>query len=359
MTIKFLVTGVAWKPLGGLKMIYEYASRLANDGHDVHIYYGICSLIGNNGIKARLKAIGKYAYFRMGISDWKCSSWYKLSSSVKEHLVWKLSPGMVGTADRYIATTLGSAYWLAQYPETKGVKKLYFIQDFESWGNGITNDTVYNSFRFPLRKIVIAQWLRQRVKQVDEDSTVVVNGFDFNRFNIFRSIESRHPATVIMMYNQKKTKGCHDSFEALAIVKDAIPELEVAVFGIPERPSFLPAWYNYTCRPTPKQLVELYNNAAIYVGASHTEGWGLTIGEAMACGCAVACTDNDGYLEMAHDGDTALVSPIKAPKALAENIMQLITDNHLRHAIAKRGHEFILGMSIEDSYRTFKNCVEC
>lgn len=361
MIIKFLVTGVAWKPLGGLQMIYEYAGRLAEDGHDVSIYYAICNPTGAGAhdIKSSLKAIGKYVYFRLGLSDWKCSSWYNLNQSVSQHLLWTLTREHVGPADRYIATTLQSAYWLACFPDEDNVEKLYFIQGFENWGRGITDKIVYDSFSFPFRKIVVAEWLRQRVKQVGEKSTVVVNGFDFTRFRLTRPIDSRSPATVIMMYNHKESKGCRDCFDALAKVKEMFPGLQVFVFGIPERPSYLPDWYHYTRRPTSDQLLALYNDSAIYVGASHSEGWGLTIGEAMACGCAVACTDNDGYLEMANDGITALVSPVKDPVALAENIVRLVTDKNLRLSIAQRGHEFIQSMSIEKSYQAFKHCVEC
>ncbi len=100
MTIKFVVTCVAWKPAGGLKMIYEYANRLASDGHDVHVYYSIKCLRWQD-FKERLKKVARYAYFRMGISYYGCRSWFKLHPSVKEHFSWALTPRVVGTADIY------------------------------------------------------------------------------------------------------------------------------------------------------------------------------------------------------------------------------------------------------------------
>ena len=75
----------------------------------------------------------------------------------------------------------------------------------------------------------------------------------------------------------------------------------------------------------------------------------------MQCGCAVACTDNKGYLEMAKDGVTALVSPVKDYKALAENIIKLIEDDQLRHTIAQNGNEFIHEFDIEKSYLKIKS----
>lgn len=98
----------------------------------------------------------------------------------------------------------------------------------------------------------------------------------------------------------------------------------------------------------------MYNNAAIYVGSSQVEGWGLTVGEAMQCGCAVVCTDNKGYLEMAKDGVTALVSPVKDPQALAGNIIKLIEDNQLRYKIAQCGYNYIQRLNIFNSYKLLK-----
>ena len=81
----------------------------------------------------------------------------------------------------------------------------------------------------------------------------------------------------------------------------------------------------------------------------------MPIGEAMICGAAVACTDNKGYLEMAKDGETALVSPIKDSKALAENIIRLINDDELRHRIAANGNRFIQRFTWDESYAKLKS----
>lgn len=358
MKIKFLITGVAWKPLGGLKMIYEYANRLAAEGHDVQIYYGCNVLIGSQSLKAKAKRVLKYLYFRITGNRYKCASWFKLSDNVKEHLVWNLTNSSVGDADHYLSTTLGSSYWLARFPKENKAEWYYFVQGFENWGKCITDKTVYDSYLFHMKKIAVAKWLKRRIETVDKSVEVVFNGFDFSQFYLKRAIETRMPTKVIMMYNVAVTKGCADCFEALSRVKETIPALEVNVFGVPERPDFLPDWYHYKQCPSKQELLDLYNDSAIYVGASHMEGWGLTIGEAMACGCAVACTDNDGYLEMAIDGQTALVSPIKNSQALADNIMKLISNDNFRIEIASRGHEYIQKFDINKTYIEFKKAID-
>ena len=128
----------------------------------------------------------------------------------------------------------------------------------------------------------------------------------------------------------------------------------VNLFGVYERPVDLPDWYVYYQMPDKATLNRIYNEAAIYVGASHTEGWGLTVGEAMQCGCAVVCTDNGGYSVVAHHQETALVSPVKNVASLASNVIRLIENKELRWLLAENGHYYIKQYTWEKSYERLK-----
>lgn len=355
-SIAILVTGVAWKPLGGLKVIYEYANRLAEECARIDIYYATSSNFGQYNFSLKTKSAIKYIFFRC-FKSYKCKNWFQLENQIAEHLVWKLTEPSVGDHDIYIATTIQSAVFLSKFSRTHDSKKFYFIQDFENWSYGIDDNIVYESYRYPMTKIVIANWLKDKVESVEESCHVVPNGFDSKKFYITNPIEKRNNTEICMMYNLKTTKGCEDSFAALEIVKKLVPNLKVNIFGIPTRPDFLPEWYEYVQLPTAEQLRNLYNKSAIFIGASHTEGWGLTIGEAMMCGCAVACTNNAGYMEMAKDQETALVSEVKNPEMLAENILQYIQNTGYRINIAKKAKKFIDTLDIESSYVKFKNAI--
>ncbi len=143
-------------------------------------------------------------------------------------------------------------------------------------------------------------------------------------------------------------------FRALDIVHQKYPQLHVNIFGTPKRPHFLPAWYDYHQMPQKQDLNRLYDEAAIFIGTSQVEGWGLTVGEAMLCGCAVACTDIPGYREMATDNETALLSPVGDPEAMAENVIRLIEDDSLRFRIAEAGHKNIQQYTWDKSYALLK-----
>lgn len=355
-TIAVLVTGVAWKPLGGLKVIYEYANKLTDEGATINIYYSVSSDFGQYNFKLRLKSFIKFIYFKF-FKDFKCRNWFKLDGKIKEHLVWKLTEDSIGEHDCYIATTVQSAVFLSKFLRVDNLKKFYFIQGFENWSYGITDDMVYESYRYPMNKIVIANWLKDKVSEVGHTCSFVPNGFDSNKYYISNAINNRTRTSICMMYNTKLSKGCNDCFKALEVVKNEVPTINVNIFGIPPRPDFLPDWYNYVQLPSPQQLRELYNDSAIFVGASHSEGWGLTIGEAMMCGCAVACTDNAGYMEMAHNNETALVSRTKHPDELAENILRLLRNDELRKKLATRGNAFIQSLDSVSSYNKFKKAI--
>ena len=205
-----------------------------------------------------------------------------------------------------------------------------------------------------MEKIVISNWLKNIVNREGEEAFLIPNGFDFNNFKLEREIETRNKHSVICMYHQDERKDLPTAFKAFEIVKRKHPELHVTMFGTFPKPD-LPNWYSYIQRPDHEQFNQLYNNAAIYVGSSKVEGWGLTVGEAMQCGCAVACTDNKGYLEMACNEKTALVAHVGDTTELANNIIRFIEKDSLRYDIAKRGNEFIQSLDINKSYQMFRD----
>lgn len=69
-----------------------------------------------------------------------------------------------------------------------------------------------------------------------------------------------------------------------------------------------------------KDKEQLYAHASVYVQPSVTEGWGLTVGEAMSHGTPVIVTEGVGASDMVTDGQDGFIVPIRDPDALAEKI---------------------------------------
>ena len=349
----FLMPGGARVPVGGYKVVLEYANRLVSDGYDVGIVCpSYCPVKQTFDLLFALKAIIRYALYFL-LKWYSTRRWFPLDKRVKEYRVWSLSENRVPRADIYVATAVQTSYYLSQYKNVSPNCKFYFIQHFEDWTSN--RDYVLASFRFPLRKWVIAHWLERIVRNEGENCVLIPNGFDFSQFHMTIAPEKREPCKVCMLYHTLEWKGCADGFEALSMVKAQCPELHVILFGVPSRPRNLPDWYEYFQSPSRNLHRKLYNEAAIFVGTSHKEGWGLTIGEAMACGCAVVCTDNQGYLEMAKDRETALVAPVANPSELAKCILRLVNDKALRLRIAYSGNANISCFTWDKSYSILRN----
>jgi len=193
-----------------------------------------------------------------------------------------------------------------------------------------------------MNKICIAPWLVDRVESVGEKAICIPNGFDAREFYIYEPIEKRNPFSVAFMEASAEWKGVEDTVKALSLVTEHYPQLTAISFGTGECPDYYPSWIIYKRLPSHDELLDIYNHAAIFVGASHFEGFGLTIGESMCCGCAVACTDNGGFSVMVQNKITGLLSPIKNPQALADNILAYLEHPEMRIQMAKQGYAAIV-----------------
>lgn len=353
--ITFLLPGIANRPIGGYKVVYEYANRLVNDGFVVNIIYPAFLYMEGDAplIKCLkfLKAIVKYLYcFITG--KFSCRTWFELDKRVKESIVPSLSERWCPKSDVYVATSVRTAFYLNEYKKTNS--RFYLIQAYEAWC-GVTDERLIETYKYPFKKIVISKWLYDIVSQYDKNCQLIPNGFDFEFFKRTVKMEERDRLHVAMMYHTQELKGCDDGFEALNLVKRKHPDLKVSLFGVYPAPENLPDWIAYYRQPDKETFNKIYNSAAIFIATSWSEGWGLVVGEAMMCGCAVACTDNNGYKEMAIDGTTALLSPIKNPTVLAQNIIRLIENDSLRLELSERGYEYIKQFDWEKSYSKLRS----
>jgi len=347
-----------YKPVGGFKIIYDYANMLVNDGYDVNIVYGDKTKYDRIDLSFLLflKLYVKHWLFRMRFMKRSARIWFPLDERVHEYNVYSLARKYVPNTDIYVCTGVDTAPWLYEY-KIENERKFYFIQGYEAWGR--PEEEVRKTYHYGMRNIVISEWLR-RIIEDEEGMTcsIVPNGFNPLEYYLTVPVEQKKATEISMLYHSDKRKGCETSFAALEIVKSQYPEIHVNVFGTPERPDFLPEWYTYYQNPTHDEHLRINNESAIYVAASTTEGWGLTIGEAMMCGQAVCCTRTYGFMEMAVDGENALISPIGDAESLARNIIRLIEDRELRLRIAADGLRSIKSFSRQNSYRKLKEVLE-
>lgn len=348
MHVVFLLPGAAEGPTGGYKVVMEHAARMVAEGYRVTVCYAGSIFYRQKPLKFKLSGIVRYLqkYFR----GFSYGRWMAINPKIKERLTFSLNYCHVPHgADRYIATSPYTAWYLDRYP-VDADRKFYFIQGKEDWGSGL-RAILDDTYHMALNKITIASWLRDMLRfQYAEDSALVCNGFDFGYFKMLVPAQKRNHPVVSMLWHDMALKDCRMGWEALKIVKKEMPDLQVKMFGTPERPDFLPEWVEYTRRPSRDKHNEIYNSSQVFMATSRSEGWGLTVGEAMICGAAVACTDCGGFREMATDGVTALISPVGDAEAMAANVIKLLKDDGLRIGIAQQAAENIHRFTWENSH---------
>ncbi len=361
-TVVWLLPGVDRNPVGGYKVVYEYANRFAADGYEVFIVYPHILRLGGHknaflNFLRRCKNLLRYSCNR--IRRMPCApNWFRLDPRVHCEYVFRFgsSRTLRIRGAKFIATALATSFELAGTGRIADNDKFYFIQDFENW-NGITSERVYDSYRLPLKKITISPWLVREVEKTGGTAALVENGFDFDYFRMTSPAETRPASEVAMLYHTTELKRSADAIAALKIVKERIPGLHVTMFGTPERPD-VPDWFAYFQRPDRETHNAIYNNASIFVAPSRLEGMGLTPAEAMICGCAVACTDNPGFDIFSRPNETTLVSPACDIDALAQNILRLMQEHDLRVRLARNGNEFMKQFTWERAYGKFKQEIE-
>jgi len=77
----------------------------------------------------------------------------------------------------------------------------------------------------------------------------------------------------------------------------------------------------------------------IFVMPSHSETYGLVLVEAMAMGKPAIATNAGGVPEIVTDGEEGLLIPPRNPDALANTILRLIGDRHLRRRLSRNARQ--------------------
>jgi glycosyltransferase involved in cell wall biosynthesis len=86
---------------------------------------------------------------------------------------------------------------------------------------------------------------------------------------------------------------------------------------------------------------ELMGSSDIVIHATHSEGFGMAVIEAMAAGVPVVASDIPACREVLDDGRCGILVPLSDPAALAEAIRKLVDDEALRTQLVQAAAEHV------------------
>ena len=81
-TILFLLPGHGMKPIGGHKIVYEYANRLFKNGYNVKIVYGAACLFKRLKLYKKVRAIIMYLFFSIS-KKYYPYKWFNLNRDIE------------------------------------------------------------------------------------------------------------------------------------------------------------------------------------------------------------------------------------------------------------------------------------
>ena len=333
MRITFVLPSWQRRPGGGLKVAYEFANRLSRRGHLIRVAH--LDPASSGRLAQRLRRRTAFELWRRG---WK--AWFRLDRAVATSLARPDRPEEVPAADVVVAVGWRAARFVHRAPRAAG-RQNYLVQGYMAPWEGRPGE-IDEVWRLPIRKIVISRALEAKVREVCGPGATVArvnNGIDFDTFRVRVPIETRDSERVGMVFHPAPYRAATEGVAALVLAREKRPSLQAVVFGIEQPPPSLPAWIDF--RLLPPDVAGIYNECAIFLHTSRAEAWPLPPAEAMACGCALVATANDGVTEYAQDGQNALIVPIDDVEAMSNAIVRLVDDRALRLRLASQGLEDI------------------
>ncbi|MEM9417718.1 MAG: glycosyltransferase family 4 protein [Planctomycetota bacterium] len=290
---------------GGVRVVAIYAQRLAERGHEVTVVSMPRRLPWGLRLRRGLKGRGFSSVWNHP------ETYFDDLHNVKHHIIEQPRPIVdadLPDADVTIATWWKTANWVNDLSPSKGAKA-YFIQHDERHVHG-TPEGVIPTWKLPLHKILVAQWLDPvlRAEGVTDALDVVPNAVDAEMFHAPPRSKQAKP-TVGLMYSDSHFKGADVSLAAYEKARQQLPELELVAFGKdhPYHDMPLPEGARYEQDPTQDTIREVYSACDAWLFASRCEGFGLPILEAMACRTPVIATPAGAAPELVGQGGGVMV----------------------------------------------------
>ena len=220
--------------------------------------------------------------------------------------------------------------------------------------------------------IAVSHFIKRELMGIgcnDEKITVIHHGIDTDKFKAsvntrrlrrkYQQLKDRrvifHPARAGL------AKGCDVSLKALKIVKERFPKVLLAMAGTKniidwgatqqkdiayivglvktfklERNVLIDAF-------TLDEMAQLYGVAEVCMYPSSVgEPFGLTMLESLSSSKPMIVTDAGGMPEIIQDGINGFVVPVRDFESLASRIIQLLTNDKLRHRFGYTGRQMVL-----------------
>lgn len=346
-----LLPGFEADPVGGYRVVYEYASYLAGGAYDVTIVHSRSLLRVAGGISPPSLALRSFKSAAQGWTSRRHNRpipWFRFDSKVRVRFTIGLPDLPAAPGDFLIATAAQTAPFVADIATRSGACGIYFIQSFESWS--MPTDFVEATWRLPLHRVVVAPWLVQVGKSLGVEVDLVPNAVSATDFEPGPALHLRHPIVMALVSSTavKRTDLVASVFTSLHRQN---PAIGLITFGTGDRPSGVPDSTVHLKSPSRSALAAAYRSARVYLCASDVEGWGLPPAEALLSGTAVVSTENGGVRSYA--SDAALFAAVGDAEGLTDAVRTLLADTAQAQRLTDQGRSALVAYTPKHAAERF------
>lgn len=324
MNITFLLPGNGRS--GGVRVTVEMANQLLLCGHNVRIGHFRNPVYTKTGLKRTLRCI-LWRLRNISETDWLNRFNGKNESFAKlEDL--KFSGGEVVIA-------VGSVLVNELFDLDKDIYKVRYCHGL----SGHKSELKHSAWSLPMPTISVSEPLVPVIEELSGEKVlgIVPNGINPAEYFIESGIKRDGIGTI---FSNSYEKAPEDTLKLLDCVARRWPHLRQYVFGKECEPKGLNK-VSYWRYPSIAKVHELYNCSKIWLVPSRSEGFGLPILEAMACGSVVISTDTLGASELISHGKNGFVVPFGDTEDFMHYIELILRDNKLCRCLVEQGLETV------------------
>jgi glycosyltransferase involved in cell wall biosynthesis len=350
MRITFVLPTVGMS--GGIIVIAIYARALAAAGHQVVL---ISPPPREPSLREKVRSLVKERKWPSPL-DRPLSP---LDGTLLDHRIldrWRAPTDEdLPDADVVVATWWETAEWVNALSDAKGVK-VYFVQGHEVF-DYLPVERCRNTYTMPLAKIVVSKWLANVIQNEYGASVldIVPNSVDRKVFHASRRGKQGNP-TVGFLYNRAPNKAVDLTLKVITALRTRFQDLRVLAFGAetPAGESDFPCYIEFRHLPAKEEIRDLYAQCDVWLSTSRSEGFNMTVMEAMACRTPAVATRTGWPVEAIETGRNGFLADVDDMEGIVAGAISLLSlpDEDWR-AASDRAHATVADSSWDVSANRF------
>ncbi len=329
MKITFILPGGGRS--GGIKSTVKAANGLLQKGHRVRL------LVNRGGISPRAKLRKLWLKARYICSN----DWLHLFKGPVE----RFSDILKCTFENN-EVVVASGWWAGseiRRVNHDGIIKVHHVRSMlkdadqmrAAWGENVP-------------KIVIASYLEEVIKNIcgQKVYAIIPNGIDAAEF--YPSVPESQRNGVGTIFGKSYHKDPETVLGVLKRLKTSFPETPQRVFSVNRKPKDIPREIFHRL-PKLEKAREIYSRSLVWFLGSYSEGFGVPVLEAMACGCAVVATDCGGPRDIINNGENGFLVQVGNVEQIVSKVKLLLDDVELRQQFIQNSKDTVSKFSWENS----------